>query len=189
MTEGSWAILGLPRSHWHCQLENFEWSAVRPRSLEDAVSSFVDEVLAGGDPHMILHGDPGIGKSHLGVGIYRRVVAEFGTQLATWINVPSFCDRVKESYQDQTSPWAEYREARRLVVLDDLLGRELSSHEISQIVYRLIDTAYLNGAAVVINMNQDINEASLHLRPHEMSRILAGAIEVPMSADGDWRRR
>jgi DNA replication protein DnaC len=78
--------------------------------------------------------------------------------------------------------------ARRLVVLDDLLGRDLSAHEASQIVYRLIDTVYTNGAACLITMNQDPRELTARFPPHELSRLLAGATHAPMTATKDWRR-
>lgn len=187
--EGSWSILRLPRSHWHCQLGNFEWRAVRPRATRGVISWFLEKLEAGGSPHLLMTGDPGIGKSHLGVALYRQAIRLYGTALVSWINVPKFCQLVKSQYGQPGNPFDDYEAARRLVVLDDLFGRDLSSHEISQIVYHLIDTAYQNGAAVVLNQNAQVEELSTHLRPHEVSRILAGAKILPMSADEDWRRR
>lgn len=179
----------LPRSHWHCHLWNFEWTAVTPTSLQQRITSFLHEVTDGKAPHLLLTGAPGIGKSHLGVGVYRTACTVWGTELVSWINVPAFCDAVKRSYRpDEVDPWEDYQAARRLVVLDDLFGRDLSQHEAAQIVYRLIDTAYQNGAAVLVNMNQDVKELTGRLAAHEISRLLAGSTIIPMTAKKDYRR-
>lgn len=179
----------LPRSHWHCQLSAFDWSRVEPASSQRRVTQFVEDVRSGSAPHMLLTGAPGIGKSHIGVGVYRALVQSFGTQLVTWLNVPAFCESVKRSYgEGAVDPWEDVESARRLVVLDDLFGRDLSQHEVSQIVYRLIDTAYQNNAALLVNMNQDVNELQARLASHEISRLLKdNAPILPMTAR-DYRR-
>jgi DNA replication protein DnaC len=185
----NYTVFRLPRSHWHCHLWNFDWTAVTPKSLEHRITDFLHGAQDGKAPHVLLTGAPGIGKSHLGVGVYRTACTVFGTELVTWLNVPAFCDSVKRSYgPDSTDPWADYEGARRLVVLDDLFGRDLSQHEVAQIVYRLIDTAYQNGASVLVNMNQDVKELTSRLASHEISRLLAGSTIIPMTASKDYRR-
>lgn len=182
-------VFRLPRSHWHCGWYNFEWSAVHPPSLKERMLDFLGSAHTGGDAHMLLTGAPGVGKTHLGVAIYRAVAAHVGTELATWINVPTFCEQVKRAYgPDGQDPWPDYEGARRLVVLDDLFGRDLSQHEASQIIYRLIDTAYQNGAALLATMNQNIDELPARLAAHEISRLLAKHTAIPMRAEKDWRR-
>lgn len=182
-------VFRLPRSHWHCYLWNFEWAHVTPTSLQARITDFVHGTSDGKAPHVLLTGAPGIGKSHIGVGVYRAASAVFGTELTTWINVPNFCEAVKRSYErGESDPWQDYEAAKRLVVLDDLFGRDLSSHEVSQIVYRLIDTAYQNNAAVLVNMNQDVKELAARLASHEISRLLAGSTIIPMTATKDRRR-
>lgn len=185
-----WTVYRLPRSHWHCHLSNFSWDSVTPKSLQSRIATFVTEVGEGKAPHLLLTGTPGIGKSHIGVGVYRAVSAMLGTEVVTWLNVPKFCESVKRGYgSDEGDPWQDYEAARRLVVLDDLFGRDLSQHEASQIVYRLIDTAYQNNAAVLVNMNQDVKELPARLASHEISRLLADATIIPMTATQDWRRK
>jgi DNA replication protein DnaC len=182
-------VFRLPRSHWHCTLAGFTWAAARPASLQARVDAFLAAAADGGAPHLILTGDPGIGKTHLGVAAYRAATVWAGTALAYWCNVPAFCEAVKRGYKsDDASPWEDVEAARRLVVLDDLFGRDLSTHEASQIVYRLIDTVYTNGAACLITMNQAESELPARLAAHEISRLLAGATLIPMTAAKDWRR-
>lgn len=161
---------------------------MRPPSLRERVEDFVTRVVRGESPHLILTGEPGIGKTHLGVGIYRAVVFTLGTLPVILINVPKFCDEVKASYGKDYDPFDEYREASRLVVLDDLFGRDLSPHEIDQVVYRLIDIAYQNNAAIFLNMNNEVQSLATFLRPHEVSRLLQESTIIPVKSSRDWRR-
>jgi len=188
--DGSLTIFRLPRAYWHCQLGNFMWEWVRPASLQEHYMRFLGGIEAGLAPHLILSGDTGIGKTHLGVAAYRWAVRRVGTELATWVNVPEFCTSVKAAYTDENGhgPFEDYAAARRFVVLDDLLGRDLTLHEASQIVYRLLDVAYQNGAAVLITMNPAVTELVARFPPHEVSRILAAATIIPMQGSGDRRR-
>lgn len=183
----SLTVFRLPRSHWHCTLEGFQWADVRPASLRPRLEGFLQTVEDSSASHVLLTGATGIGKTHLGVAAYRRASAILGTGVVTWLNVPKFCDLVKHSYGSDADPWEDVEEARRLVVLDDLFGRELSAYEKDQIVTRLLDTAYLNGAAVLITMNPSHEELKARLPPHECSRILAHCTIIPMRADGDRR--
>lgn len=183
-------VFRVPRSHYHCTLGTFGWDTVRPAGTRAAVEQFLQQAEAGQAPHLILTGSPGIGKSHLGIAVYRWMSVRVGTLLATWISVPGFCDRCKASFGGaEADPWSEIQEARRLIVLDDLFGRELTAFERDQVVVRLIDTAYTNGAAVVMTMNPPVEELAVKLLSHEVSRILAGAVIVPMTAGQDHRRK
>ena len=188
--QSSLTVFRLPRSHWHCHAHNFEWDSVRPRALREHYEKFLEGAASGGAPHLILTGDPGIGKSHLGVAAYRWMALREGTELVTWVSVPLFCDEVKASYTAGVcNPFDAYQDARRFVVLDDLFGRELTPHEASQILSRLLDMAYQNGAGLLITMNPPVEALAGPLPPHEISRLLAGACIVPMTADQDWRRK
>lgn len=183
-----WTVFRLPRSHWHCHLWNFDWASVTPKKLQEVVRSFVEAVDAGNAPHLLMTGTPGIGKSHIGVGIYRALSTTLGTQRTTWINVPSFCEQVKRSYGQEVDPWQDIEDARSLVVLDDLFARELSAHEKDQIITRLLDTAYQNNAAVVCTMNPAYEELAHRLPAHEISRLLANSQIIPMTSTKDFRR-
>lgn len=181
-------VFRLPRSHWHCDLETFQWDRLHPASLQKHYEQFLTQLVDGGAAHLLLTGAPGIGKTHLGVVAYRWAAARLGTELTTWINIPTFCSRVKQAFSSDFDPMLEYEAARRLVVLDDLFGRDLSAFEASQIVYRLIDSAYQNGASVLITMNQPADDLKNRLPAHEVSRVLAGAQIAALTSAKDWRR-
>lgn len=188
MSMESWTVFRLPRSHWHCTFANFQWEQTKPASLRGAIADFVAALSRGEAPHLLLTGAPGIGKSHLGVALYRAGVALYGTGLTYWCNVPALCEKVKRAYGKEEDFWPEIEEARRLIVLDDLFGRELTQHEVNAVVYRMIDTAYTNGAAVVVTMNQSHEELQARLHAHEVSRLLANHTILPLVASKDWRR-
>ena len=120
--------------------------------------------------------------------MYRAVARAVGTADATWINVPLFCEEAKQSYTPGAyNPWLEYQEVRRLVVLDDLFGKALTPHEVDQILTRLLDTAYQNNAALFVSMNPPAEKLDTFLRPHEISRLLAGCTIIPVTSTKDWR--
>jgi len=187
--DGGLTVFRIPRAHWHCTLWNFDWTDVQPPRLQEHVLAFLHGVQDGKAPHLLLTGRPGIGKTHIGIGAYRAASVAWGTELVTWLNVPAFCERVKRSYDSKVmDPWYDVETAKRLVVLDDLFGKELTGHEKDQIISRLLDTAYQNGAAVLATMNQSHDELPTRLPAHEISRLLAAATIIPMSAPKDRRR-
>lgn len=186
---GSQTVYRLPRSHWHCTLDNFEWEHVRPKKLAAVIEQFLTTARTGANTHLLLIGEPGVGKSHIGVAAYRWMVEQVGTLQAIWLNVPAFCDKVKDTYSSGLDPWVEYEDVR-FAVLDDLFGRELSTHEADRIVYRLLDMLYQHDAAILVTMNQALSELEQGRLPaHELSRLLANHSVVPMTAEQDWRRR
>jgi len=165
-TEGV-IVFRLPRSHWHCTLWNFTWETVRPARLQEHVLAFLHGVQDGKAPHLILTGHPGIGKTHLGIGAYRAGSVTWGTELVTWLNVPAFCERVKRAYdQSVMDPWYDVEAAKRLVVLDDLFGKALTAHERDQILVRLLDTCYQNGAALLGHADSAFRKVGLQPARH-----------------------
>lgn len=183
-------IFRVPRSHYHAQVSNFGWADVKPSGLKKAVEAWWARAVRGEAPHFLMTGAPGCGKSHLAVGLYRAMTVHVGTQQATYIHVPSFCEAVKRGYSDDSAwhLWDDLESATRLVVLDDLFGRELTAHDKDQIFTRLLETAYANNAALVATMNPSVEELQARLPPHEISRLLADAAVAPMVGVRDQRR-
>lgn len=178
-----WTVFRVPRSHWHCFLWDFDWKRVAHASLESHVTKFLHGVQDGKSPHLILMGPPGIGKTHLGIGIYRVATAVWGTELCTWLNVPDFVEQVKRSYDGEgVDPWIEIESAKRLVVLDDMFARMNRSDHDGKVYYRLIDTAYQNKAAIVATTNLPFDELKRVLPPHEISRLLEDSTRLVLDA-------
>jgi DNA replication protein DnaC len=178
-------VHGIPRSHWHCHLHNYEEPKDR---VVEAVSAFLDEWKAGTvpAPHLLLTGKQGRGKTHLAVGIYRSAVYETNIQECAYIHVPNFCVRVKKSYGGGEDPFQETEEAS-LVVLDDIFGADLTEHEITKILTRLITTAYDRNQALVVTSNYSVKGISDILHPHELSRLLQNSTVLNMASERDHR--
>ena len=186
----SQTVFGIPSSHHHCFLENFDWEG--KQNQEDALDEFLDECVSrwssstgAPSPHLILYGPPGTGKTHISVGIYRRAVLQVGTLGAHWLHMPTLCDAVKRTFNMERAddPFELMKEATDIVVVDDLFGRSLSPWELENVVFRVVDTAHQNGAALVVTMNQTIDEMSHILTPHEVSRILENSIALEFSGE------
>jgi DNA replication protein DnaC len=171
---GSNTILYLPREYWTKQLAGYDTS-VRS-GVPDLIRPFIKEVEEGKSPHLIMTGTAGTGKSHLGVGLYRWGVLRFDTIASVWLHVPSFCDRVKKSYGTRDhDPYDLIRGCDRMLVLDDIFGRDLGEHELTQILNRVIEIAHQNQVALVATTNFSVAQIRAKLHPHEVSRLFQRA--------------
>jgi DNA replication protein DnaC len=176
-TSVSLSIFGVPRSHRHCTIENFRWPS---SGVQEAVQQFMVNLLEGKRTSLLFTGSPGLGKSHLAVALYRWGVKRWGTGACALIQVPEFFHTVKQTFNQTDAPDAflDIEDARQMVVLDDLLGRNPTPWELDHIIFRLINTGHMNGAALVVTTNFTRAEMQQILKPHEMSRIMDGTIHI-----------
>lgn len=169
-------ILGLPRSHYHCHLGNFNWDDPPRPNARVAVATFVEGVSRGESPRLYLYGPQGTGKTHVGVGIYRAGVHYWGTHKCLFLQVADFCREVKQGYgKGFSDPYERVREATKLIVLDDLFAQDLTAHELGTIIPAVIQISHENRAALVSTTNYTQQETADRLHPHEVSRLLDGA--------------
>lgn len=182
----SQTVFGIPPSHHHCTFKNFKWEG-RER-LAGLIGKFCVDFFDQRAPHLILTGPTGIGKSHLSVAAYRHGVYRRGTQRCTWIDLAEFCAAVKQRISEPSceDPFLKIQEARDLVVIDDLWGKELSAWEMTDVLFRVIQVAHLNRAAVVATTNHSKEVLLQRLAPHEFDRLFDGATVVAMQGTS-WR--
>ncbi len=169
----SQTVFGLPRSHWACTFENFKWPS---KGVQNAIAQWGDAAQEGKKGNLLLTGTPGNGKTHLAVALYRWGVLRWGTLLCSFIQVPEFFHTVKQTFNSPGSedPFRDLEEAKKLVILDDILGRTPTPWELDHIIFRLINTAYTNGASLIATTNYTLDELSGILKPHEVSRLTDG---------------
>lgn len=180
-------VAGVPRSHWHCLPENFAWPAGKVNTKR-TVEEFAAAVGAGEHRSMLLTGPAGTGKTHLTVALYRWAVMATDTLRCAFIDVPQLCDLAKAHYSgDTVDPFVEFEQANFLVVLDDVLGRDYTPHELEHIIYRLVTTVHRNGASLIVTQNPPRSELSKVFRPHEVSRLLHHATEIDFNGWPNYR--
>jgi len=174
----SLTVFRIPRSHWGCHLHNFE--------ANDAVWTAIEEFITGESPHLILTGNPGNGKTHLSVALYRWAVSQSGVVRSFWCDFPAFVFDVKRGYGASDDVLKEVEEASDFVALDDMFGRELTPHEMESILYPCIQWAHRNQARLVVSTNYTLEQISTKLTNHELDRVLDGSRHLHFT--GESRR-
>lgn len=143
-----------------------------------------------GVPNLILHGNTGVGKSHLGYAILRGTADAGRTAYRT--SVSDLIDRIKASYKpdntrDDPSELLKALSNVDVLILDEVGATSSNAHELSKL-HQIIDNRWERGLPMVILSN---------LAPDDMadsvggvaalSRLLSRAVDVRMSAP-DGRR-
>lgn len=180
LDEVSHSVNGIPPTHHHCTLENFDWSGegqekkVRFQEILVAMQKYL-KTGQGSLPNLLLIGKPGNGKTHLSVALWRWAVLRTNARSATWIHVPDFVQDVKDSYSRSYDPMDQIRDADFFVAFDDLFGVDLSEHE-EGILSRAINTAYQNEACIVATTNYRLDKIQAKIHEHEISRLLKNGV-------------
>lgn len=181
---GSETILGIPRSHWEKQLSNYDWST-RPNTAT-VVWEFIRKAQQREAPHLLLCGNVGTGKTHIGVGLFRWAAMLEGTMRSAFINMPEFYKLVKSNYGTGHDPIDDIRSADFLVVMDDpFAGNKLHPGDFD-ILFSCIDIVYQNRAAMVWTMNDDLEYLRSTLQDHEYDRVMANS-QVCEFTGPSWR--
>lgn len=173
-------VLDLPRSHWHCSLRNFDWSEWSKGDIEK-VMGWMDDTRARRAPHLLLVGNIGTGKTHIGVALYRWAVYVSELEAipadSAFIHVDTLLGQLAASHfpSDQEEVWADVEDVRFCAVLDDLFGSQYNDRRL-QYIARLIDTLHRNGAALVVTSNIAAEKwLDRGMAAHERSRLLENA--------------
>jgi DNA replication protein DnaC len=114
--------------------KNYDTSEEQVLKAKNKAKSFIQEVLSGGNPHMILSGAPGRGKSHLAMATERAVIEMSKySKKGIFVHYSAFLKLKQKSFDDRSLKLKvaaiEDEMARcEVLVLDDL-GVDLGSIE------------------------------------------------------------
>lgn len=136
---------------------------------------------------LLLMGQPGCGKTTLGIAIVRQVVeSSNGFWCIRFWNVPRGLDQIRMSFgNNQQAPDSTYEiSCNRAVVLDDF-GLGKVTDWVGQQFYNLIDGLYSQERQVVITTN--IADADLHRLDDALKSRIIGMCHI-VRMKGDDRR-
>lgn len=169
----------IPRRYQHCELSNFEQSYDSLREAHRKARAFVDAfpVVERG---LVLHGQHGVGKTHLAVAILKEVVRTRGgrgyfyeTRELLKLVRDTYNQQVDETEMDILRPVLE----ADLLVLDDL-GAEKTSEWVQETLGLVVNTRYSERRPTVFTTNlvdvadsADPNSVMLRLGARIRSRL------------------
>jgi len=180
------------------RLDTFVASGGDPEKLaiKNAATSYAN-TFTPDDKGLLLRGGVGTGKTHIAVGVLKRVLYRGHSGL--FCNVTDFLQRLKNSYslgassfgrksgdaEDERDVMEEMQEVD-LLVLDDL-GAESPSAWSQDRIYLIVNSRYEMAKPMVVTTN--CTDAELHekIGPRTLSRLweMCEVLDFP---DGDYRR-
>ena len=166
-----WQRANIPRRYEHCTLENFEIHHPTQRKALKISRKFVEDfpVLHSG---LLFLGPPGVGKTHLAVGILKEVIQKKEVR-------GYFCDfrelirNIQTSYS-QDSPLTEMEVLdpifkADLLVLDEL-GAKRTTAWVEEMVFYIINNRYINNRLTIFTTNYPDREEDVEDKRQEFFR-------------------
>ena len=132
---------------------------------------------------LVLHGPPGVGKTHLSAAIANRQI-ELGNEVFFAV-VPDLLDHLRASYGPQSDmtydELFEYLRNVALLILDDL-GTETGSPWAQEKLFQLLNHRYNAELPTVVTTNHRLEELDQRIRVRLEDKSLARVVPVQ-----DWR--
>ena len=149
----------IPERYAHCELDIFEISpTLTTRSIEQAklvAEKFVDEYHLSPPFGLLFMGKPGVGKTHLAVGIVKRLIREKGVQ-CLFRTFPELLKEIQNSYNpvSQSSELSLLTPAleAEILVLDEL-GAQSPSQWVKDTVGYILNYRYNENRVTILTTN------------------------------------
>ena len=179
-------MLWIPESHKDCTLDNFKWRS----SLSDlrlALNAFINGER---DRGLILIGNPGVGKSHIMVGAFKKMQERgllLGSQLIflQWVDLVS---TVRELLANKVTPEVAIdRILPRVCIIDDIKTPKGPLED--SILKCMIEVMYEDKKIVILSTNADGVKGLTErwqLTDYQTSRIFS-ITDVVRIKGKDWR--
>lgn len=139
-------------------------------------------------PNLFLHGDTGLGKTHISLAI-AGVVTNNGFGVV-YCSAPNILSRIERAHFSRNENEEEILEPLRkcdLLIIDDL-GTEFTTQFTSATIYNLINDRILSGKPFIINTNLTFQDLNKIYTPRITSRIV-GSCERLLFKGKDVRFR
>lgn len=150
--------IGIPATFAQATLESYiagKHSFQAVTMARRYVEEFIPGQTHGG---LLFHGSVGVGKTHLGIGILRRLAEEKGVE-ARIVDVRELLDRLRSSY-DERNQRSQESQAQILspifkadLILIDELGAAQPSDWVKETLELLIGTLYNQARPVIVTTN------------------------------------
>ncbi len=180
----------IPKLYAECRLDNFQAAHALPDSVLFtgmalavlACEAYVNEPLPAEHPGILLQGPCGTGKTHLAVGMLRKVIGRGVPGI--FLDCGNMLEQVKESFG--TGFKAEcYRSAmdNDIALLDDL-GAQTSSEWVKDTISAVITHRYNERKPTIITTNLKADEFVERLGERTASRLhgMCRFIQIPAGA-------
>ena len=146
--------LWVPESHHHCTVDNFDFSGMP--TLRGMTMQFLTGEL---DHGLFMFGDPGIGKSHLAVAIFRELVESQQMIVGQDVLYVSWSDTIKEIWDAISSSSggnvpenvAERITRVKILIMDDI--RPGVGKVWGDFLRRVVEKVYENRTLWVVTAN------------------------------------
>jgi DNA replication protein DnaC len=159
------AAAGIPASYEHCKLSKFhtanEYSAQRAQLMnaraaaERYVEEFVQEGGVFRQSGLLFLGPPGVGKTHLAVGVLRELIERYGVE-GRFVEFTALIHQIQSTFDPDSE---ESKRAilyplmqAELLVLDEL-GTQKPTPWVQEILYLLINSRYTRRRPTLFTTN------------------------------------
>lgn len=175
----------IPRRYQQCELSNFDTGISSHRQAHQKITRFIEQFPVV-DRGLLLHGDHGVGKTHLAVALLKDVIRLKGAR-GLFYETRDLLKLVRDTYTTQSE--ATELEVLRpvfeaeLLVLDDI-GSEKKSEWVEETLGLVINTRYSERRVTVITTNlQDLTDDT---HPNSIMFKLGGRIRSRLFEMCDW---
>jgi len=174
----------VPDSHRDKTLEDFDWQQLKPLKLR--ILSYLDESSPKG---MIFIGDPGVGKTHLMIGIFKKLLDE-GRLLGSEVLYIEWFELIRQQrllINQKADADIMVRDLPHLFLIDDIKPDDTKLwHNTLQ---RVIEETYSEQKSGILSTNADNLEQLIErweLQDYYVSRLLS-CFDIIKIKGKDWR--
>ncbi|MBE7557783.1 ATP-binding protein [bacterium] len=183
-------VARIPERYRHCSLDNFSTdSHERERDLK-AMRWALKEMLGKPGRGIYIHGEHGVGKTHLAVAILRELVKQ--GKSGVYYNVVDLLDQMRDSMRAESGPGAQqllgFHMDWEVLLLDDL-GVQRASPWVVERLHAIVNARYESNRVLIITSNKTLEAATANLNRAITSRLREMCIVYAMQAQEDYRNR